>query len=303
MAQKKSSSAGKIVLLIVVAVLFAGLGYFIYVYFQVHHVTSEGNAMYTSPYIAALANVPEGTHMFEVDSDAIISRIESAEPYLEVTGISRKYPDTLVIAVRERRPMALLPYANQYLLTDGQGTALETVNDPELVEMPVVEGIGVTGVEIGSPVSTEDEFKIAVMQEILQELNTRDLFELIMTVDLSNINNIQLVSKNGLRIRFGQAEKTSDKVKWIANRLPALEREGQVDGILDVSSGSFATYTKMDGGRPSSSPTEDDGESSGDAEQGTDGEGDKQDTSGSRDEAGSDDESSRARESSGDESD
>lgn len=246
MAHKKQNSTGTIVLLVIAAVAIAGFGYFVYAYFQVRNVVAEGNALYTGPYIAALANVPERTHMFQVDRDAIATRIEGAEPYLRVTAVERRYPDTVAIQVEERRPIALLPYGSQYLLVDGQATALEAINDPDGTSIPVVEGISVSSVEIGSPIQTEDEFKIAVMQEILQELNARGLFDIIVSVDLSNINNIQLTSSNGLRIRFGQAEKTPEKVKWIANRLPALEREGQADGILDVSAGSFATYTIMD---------------------------------------------------------
>lgn len=268
MAKKKRSSTATIILLVIAAVAVAGIGYFVYAHFQVRHVVAEGNAMYTGPYIAALANVPQGMHMFEVDRQAIAARIENAEPYLRVTAIERRYPDTVAITVEERRPMALLPYGNQYLLVDAEATVLETVADPESLETPVVEGISVSGAQIGASVATEDEFKIAVMQEILQELKTRGLFDLIVSVDLSNINNIQLTSENGLRIRFGQAEKTPDKVKWIANRLPALEREGQSDGILDVSAGSFATYTMIDGApaasrQPSSNPSQDTDESSG----------------------------------------
>lgn len=254
MAKKKRSPAASVLRLIIAAVAVAGIGYFVYAYFQVRNVVAEGNAMYTGPYIAALANVPDGTHMFEVDREAIAARIENAEPYLRVAAVERRYPDTLVIAVDERKPVALLPYGNQYLLVDSDATVLETLVDETALEPPVVEGVSVSGAEIGSPVSTEDEFKIAVMQEILQELKTRGLFELIVSVDLSNINNIELTSANGLRIRFGQAEKTADKVKWIANRLPALEREGQSDGILDVSAGSFATYTMMDDAQTAASP-------------------------------------------------
>lgn len=244
-------------MLIVAAVAVAGIGYFIYAYFQVRHVSAEGNAMYIGPYITALADVPEGTHMFQVDKDAVKNRIENAEPYLQVVSVRQQYPDTVVIQVAERRPVALLPYGAQYVLTDLGAVALETVSDPFAYDMPIVTGITVNSIEIGSPIVTEDEFKIAVMQEILQELNARDLFGMIESVDLSNVNNIILTSSNGLPIRFGQAEKVQDKVKWIANRLPALEREGQAEGTLDVSAGSFATYTMIDGASPSPSPSRD----------------------------------------------
>lgn len=243
MTRNKRSARGAVILIAVVAIAIAGIGYFAYAYFQVRHVEVDGNALYTGPYIAALADVPEGLHMLDVNQDSIRYQIENAEPYLQVLYIERDFPDTLVIHVAERRPVALLPYGDQYLLIDANAVALETVMDPSSLGIPIVQGISMGDVEIGSAIRTEDEFKLSVMLEVLQELKARRLFELIKSVDLSNINNIQLTSAAGLPIRFGQAEKVADKVKWIANRLPALERDGQSGGILDVSAGSFASYT------------------------------------------------------------
>jgi hypothetical protein len=36
-----------------------------------------------------------------------------------------------------------------------------------------------------------------------------------------------------------------DKIKWIDKMLPTLNKEGRTTGVLDVTSGTFATY-RMD---------------------------------------------------------
>ncbi|MBD5560900.1 MAG: FtsQ-type POTRA domain-containing protein [Clostridia bacterium] len=272
MSHRKSSPARRIALLLIVAVLIAGLGYFVYEYFQVRSVIPAGNARFTSAYIRAIADIAEGTHMLEVNEERVRSNVQSVEPYLQVTAVRRQLPDTVIIEVEERRPAAFLPYGNQFLLIDINTDILEITESDESVECPLVEGISVTDPQVGSEIVTEDAFKIAIMQEILLDLDSRSLFPLIAVVDLSNINNIRMESRDGLAIRIGQAERIGDKIKWIQNRLPALAREGESDGLLDVSSGSFATYTMYDedqASRPGPSPSPSPGSSASSPSSGT----------------------------------
>lgn len=247
MSKRRPSAGRRVGIILLAAVLIAGLGYFIYEYFQVRQVLPAGNARFTSAYVRAIADVAEGTHMLQVSEEQIRQNVQSVEPYLQVVSVTRRLPDTVVIEVEERRPAAFLPYENLFLLIDINTDILELADSAASPECPVVEGISVTDPHVGSEIETADAFKISIMQEILQDLDNRNLFPLIALVDLSNINNIRLESRDGLAIRLGQAERIGDKIKWIQNRLPALA--GQSDGLLDVSSGSFATYTMYEGGQ------------------------------------------------------
>ncbi len=123
---------------------------------------------------------------------------------------------------------------------------MEAISARPAENYPLVEGISVNAVNLGEQLVTDDGFKLTVMGEILAEMETKDLFVLIDTVDLSNVNNIRMISKDGLMIKFGQADKIPEKMKWIKNRLPELAKEGKSSGVLDVSAGSFATYRLED---------------------------------------------------------
>lgn len=273
MNKRKPSAGRRVGIILAAAVLIAGIGYFVYEYFQVRSVLTAGNARFTSAYVQTIADVAEGTHMLQVSEEQIRQNIQGAEPYLQVVSVVRRLPDTVIVEVVERRPAAFLPYSNDYLLIDISTDILEILETPDSLDCPVVEGISVENPQVGSEIETADAFKIAIMQEILQDLDSRNLFPLIAVVDLSNINNIRMESRDGLAIRLGQAERIGDKIKWVQNRLPALE--GQSDGLLDVSSGSFATYTMFDGSQgtaralssPSPQPESSDGAASGEAEE------------------------------------
>lgn len=243
---RKQNTAARVILIVVLVILAAaGSIYFISVYFRVDTVKIKSNNRFESSYVESLAAIDPEQHMFFLDEEKIIANIEDGEPYLEVVSVTKEMPKTVIIEVLERQPKALVAYMGQYLLVDGATNVLEILDTPPEERYPVVNGIVATSVNLGHPVATEDVFKLTVLSELISALEGRDLFEYVYTVDLADINNILLKSYNGMLIKFGQADQITDKVKWIKNRLPALERDGKTAGVLDVSAGSFATY-KLD---------------------------------------------------------
>ncbi len=241
---KKKSKAPKIILTVLItALVLAGIGYFGYVFFQVEDVEVAGNGKFTDVYIKGLAGIPPKTHMLALDTDRVKERIEAAEPYIEVLSVSKKFPREVLIEVKERQPRALVANADTYLLTDKDAIILEMVGGPvDSQPYPVVEGFAILSAALGSQISTEDSFKISVMGEILTAMENRQMNEAIKTIDLSDINNIRMTSSIGLAIKFGQADKITDKIKDISIWLPKLTADGRTQGVLDVSAGAFPIY-------------------------------------------------------------
>lgn len=243
---RHKSNVGRIILAVVIVVLvISGLIYFGYVFFQAEKVEVSGNGKYTDIYITNLANIPDETHMLMLNTEEIKSNIEEAEPYLEVLNIKKKLPQTVLIEVKERQPKALIAYADKFLLADDEGNILEILDElPENRKYPVVQGFAVGSVSLGRTIGTDDTFKITVMSEILTALENRQITDSIYSIDLSDINNIKMQTPDNLSIKFGQADKIVDKIKWIDRMLPTLKRDGRTSGVLDVSAGTFATYKK-----------------------------------------------------------
>jgi len=257
MKKQHKRSVGKTILAVVLIILLlAGAGYFVYVYFQVENVDVKGNASYDASYIVKLADVPPKTHMFMVDTEKIKENIET-EPYLQVDGIAKSYPKTLVITVTERVPKALILYADKYLLVDGSANVLEILDaPPEQQQYPVVSGITINSVNLGKAIDTEDTFKISVLADILAEMENKDLYATISTIDLSDVNNIRMQSYDGMMIKFGQSDKIADKMKWIKKMLPKLAADGNTSGVYDVTSGTSGTYRMTDDAAAQQAPTE-----------------------------------------------
>ncbi|MBC5647322.1 cell division protein FtsQ/DivIB [Christensenella tenuis] len=273
--RRKAHSVGKTILTVVLVILLlAGAGYFTYAYFQVEKIKVEGDhPSFSDGDIAKLADIQPKTHMFFVDTDEIKEKIET-EPYLEVDSITKEYPKTLVVHVTERQPMAVISASDQYLLADANANVMEMIAELPAEPYPVVNGFVIDAVNLGKQISTQDSFKLTVYTELMNALTEKEIKDLIETIDLTDINNIKMKTRDGLEIKFGQSDKITDKVKMIKRMIPKLAASGDAGGILDVTLGISATYqlnenstaTPQDGG------TQDDPAQSGDGGTEPDGE-------------------------------
>ncbi|MEV6927006.1 FtsQ-type POTRA domain-containing protein [Dactylosporangium sp. NPDC051485] len=68
------------------------------------------------------AAVPHGTPMPRLDLRAVQRRVEALAP-VRSAAVTTRYPHTLVVAVRERTAVAVVPKAGGYTLLDGDGVA------------------------------------------------------------------------------------------------------------------------------------------------------------------------------------
>lgn len=76
-----------------------------------------------------------------VDLDAIRARL-LAFKWIKEARVSRRLPDTLVVDIVEREPVAVWQHNRQLQLIDAEGVALETVRADRLPNLPLVIGPG-----------------------------------------------------------------------------------------------------------------------------------------------------------------
>ncbi|GAA2342254.1 cell division protein FtsQ/DivIB [Dactylosporangium salmoneum] len=68
------------------------------------------------------AAVPHGTPLPRLDLPGVRRRVEALAP-VRSAAVTTRYPHTLVVAVRERTPVAVVPKVGGYTLLDGDGVA------------------------------------------------------------------------------------------------------------------------------------------------------------------------------------
>ena len=115
--------------------LLAGLG------LQVAHVHVQGASAASTPAILHAANVQEGDGVLGVDLQAVRRRVERVG-WVDDAKVIRLLPDTIVIAVKERRPVAVWQHQGRIGLIDNHGKPIKGADAGAFSALPLVVGAG-----------------------------------------------------------------------------------------------------------------------------------------------------------------
>lgn len=115
---------GVIVLAILGGAAWALLGSSLLV---VRHVQVTGDRLVPAAEVRAVAAIRPGTPLATVNTGAAAHRVEQIAPVLSAQ-VTRSWPDTIVITVRERTPALAVAGAGRYQLIDGSGVVVRSAS-------------------------------------------------------------------------------------------------------------------------------------------------------------------------------
>ncbi len=138
--------------------------------------------------VRAVAAVETGVPLLRVPTSEVEARV-SALPQVASATVTRAWPDTIVIDVVRRAPVALVAVTGGYDVVDGTGAVIRTV--PGVLEgVPVVRASG-PGLEAA----------IAVARGLPEQIRRK-----VVTVEASTRNDVTLMLRNGAQVMWGSAE-------------------------------------------------------------------------------------------------
>jgi cell division protein FtsQ len=89
----------------------------------VRHEQVTGNRLVPASKVLAAAGIRYGTPLISVNTSAARQRIEQIDQVLSAT-VSRSWPDSIVISIRERTPLLAVPESGAYALVDSSGVTV-----------------------------------------------------------------------------------------------------------------------------------------------------------------------------------
>lgn len=217
------------ILLLIIAVISLGVFVTNAPYFEISSVIIEGNDKIPSSLIEEEGNRLIGENILLFSSDDLEENL-GKQPYLEDIQISRKFPSSIVVAVKEKKAEVNYYKDGVISLLTREGTLLETgankvegVTLVDQVELP----------KLGENLYSESPDKMKVLEEF-RYLQERNISEVIFTeIDLSDMKNIRTYY-NDLEIRLGYTDSLKDKLNAAIN----IISEGNlssVKGYVDIS--------------------------------------------------------------------
>ncbi|HBQ28824.1 MAG TPA: cell division protein FtsQ [Desulfotomaculum sp.] len=91
--------------------------------FEVKEILVQGNHSFTAAEIVALSRLNEGTNIFKVNLSQAGERI-MALPLVKEVHLTRKFPSQIIIEIKERCPVALVPVKGGFAEVDPEGVYL-----------------------------------------------------------------------------------------------------------------------------------------------------------------------------------
>ncbi len=192
-------------------------------------VMIEGYSVLDNDYYLKYLESSISNEIFKLNSKDIIDKLYQ-HPYISAARVSYRYPDKLIIEIRERTPFARL---NNNL----DGTILL---DENCFVLPIIEGLDNYSLPILSRFNSDPtlypigekslSFKIRDTINWLKKLNQKypDLYQSISEIFLANNDEINLVlTENPTRIMLGN-ENTHYKIDLIKHFQKTLNNKKEI---------------------------------------------------------------------------
>ncbi len=208
---------------------------FLYLYTIVDEITVEGCLTYNQTEILKKADLFTGDNILSYDLNSISESIGMI-PELTVLQIDRVFPNKIRIVVFERTAgAAIADIGGSYTIIDDDGYVLRIgVSEPD-PGLPVVVGMFTTGFTINTKITqTGVDVRTTSLIELISALRASDIYERIISIDISNPANVKLNASNGFTVMLGQAVDLKAKAERLAKALEIVERDYPMGGTIYI---------------------------------------------------------------------
>lgn len=170
----------------------------------VRHVEVRGNHLVTAAQVEQAAGIRLGAPLATINAGAVASRVERITPVLTAT-VSRSWPDTIVITVRERTPELAVAAAGGYDLVDQYGVIVR------------FSAAGPAGLPLlsSAPAVLRGNAAVAAAALVVRELPAR-LRRLLRSVSAPTAGTVTLRLSGGITVLWGGPGQAARKAQELA---------------------------------------------------------------------------------------
>ena len=230
--QRAGSARWILVLVFLIACMFAGYFFARSAFFTVQRIDVVGNATVPAERIRELSGFRVGENIFSVtvsDSEQWLL----IEPGVLQARVQRKLPHRVVITVQERQPVAVMLVGSSLIEIDGTGRVLSRYSVVGNVSLPLVTGVDLSdqGTVPGSILDAEG---VAAALEVLVSL-PEDAHG-IGEINVADVQSIRLYTVDGVQVRLGDSSDFQEKYLIYSNILADHQANGsRLIDYIDVS--------------------------------------------------------------------
>lgn len=192
---------------------------------RVMHVTLQGNRIVQAKELFQLAQVRQGSLIYDIDLKAIQRRLLS-QCYIKEATVERNLPSTIQLTVEERTPIALVNRADIVYL-DEDGVILPHTISKELFDLPVLSGLKLgTTISYGSVIHDKHALEALTVLRGAKLVNT-EMYHLISEIQIRDDSDMVFyTAEGGVPIIFGNGNVADKLVRLDAFWKQVIEERG-----------------------------------------------------------------------------
>jgi len=206
----------------VAALVFGAVAFYRSQVFAVENVVVRGAEQLTAARVTELAAVPEGATLLRMSTDDIEDRLLK-DPWIESARADRDFPDTLVISIDERTPVAVVDGGGAELwLIDGEGYWLGRRSAEQTGSDLMIRDVEGLDARAGRRTANEAlRNALAMIEGISPELR-----QITRVISAPTIDKTALITQTDVEIFFGSADDIGQKDRIVRQIL--ADEQGRV---------------------------------------------------------------------------
>ncbi|MCX4303273.1 MAG: FtsQ-type POTRA domain-containing protein [Clostridia bacterium] len=159
---------------------------------QIKNVELIGNESLTKEQIEGIVNFEQYNNLFALNTLKVKDDLEK-NAYIEDVKVSRIFPNTVKLTIKERTPRFMLQVADSYVYINSQGYMLEV--SVEKLNVPIILGFktDLSNVEAGNRLEVDDLKELQTIIKIVQTAKSNEIADMITKIDVSNNRNYTLI--------------------------------------------------------------------------------------------------------------
>lgn len=207
-------------------------------YLNVMEIKITGNEYYTKAQIIQLSQIATGKNMFEFNRKDVRDRLLE-DPYIKNVKIKRIPMGTIRIDIVERREYAAVPYGENYVLLDNEGTVLRLAK--EAPTLPLLVGMTLVAMTPGKALEVEQSY---LLNDTLKMLEIIDGYEVYFKrIDFSTVI-VKAYIYDTLYCE-GAPENIKDNMESIEKLLYELYQQEITHGVIKIGKDNYIAFSPI----------------------------------------------------------
>lgn len=208
--------------------------------FELKQIDVDGNSKITKSDIIKIGDIETGKNIFKYNLNDVEKKL-LVNPYIKYVKVSRKFPDKLVITIKENSEYAIIKEGASYIYIGENGLVLSEQKDINNKNIPLVSGIEIKNKKLNTKIKINSDKS----NDIILAIDTLKKNNMSRKIESIKINKNKMYMKTDDNTNI--VLKLDEDIEYNINRLKAilvdLKSNNKKGGNIDLTSKEQAIYS------------------------------------------------------------